>query len=141
MSPLLLGLGRLRSALARRRGAAALLGALAAALALFAAAALAGRVGLFWWAGWAPLAVWVAAAAIMGLAMRRAIVGWTAPASALRETAALVEREQVLRRCEIFAPGGGFVFNSIHNVQAQTPVENIVAMLDAVHEFNGEKHG
>jgi hypothetical protein len=46
-------------------------------------------------------------------------------------------REQVLRRCEIFAPGGGFVFNSIHNVQAKTPVENIVAMLDAVHEFNG----
>jgi hypothetical protein len=47
-------------------------------------------------------------------------------------------REQVLRRCEIFAPGGGFVFNSIHNVQAATPVENIVAMIDAVHEFNGE---
>ncbi|MDR3799815.1 MAG: uroporphyrinogen decarboxylase family protein [Terracidiphilus sp.] len=46
-------------------------------------------------------------------------------------------REQVLRRCEIFAPGGGFVFNSIHNVQARTPVENIVAMIDAVHEFNG----
>jgi hypothetical protein len=46
-------------------------------------------------------------------------------------------REQVLSRCEIFAPGGGFVFNSIHNVQAGTPVENIVAMLDAVHEFNG----
>jgi uroporphyrinogen-III decarboxylase len=48
-------------------------------------------------------------------------------------------REQVLRRCEVFAPGGGFVFNSIHNVQAATPVENIVAMLDAVHEFNGRK--
>ena len=48
-------------------------------------------------------------------------------------------REQVLRRCEIFAPGGGFVFNSIHNVQAATPVENIVAMIDAVHEFNGRK--
>ncbi len=46
-------------------------------------------------------------------------------------------REQVLRRCEIFAPGGGFVFNSIHNMQAGTPVANIVAMLDAVHEFNG----
>ena len=46
-------------------------------------------------------------------------------------------REQVLRRCEIFAPGGGFVFNAVHNVQAMTPVENIVAMLDAVHEFNG----
>ncbi len=46
-------------------------------------------------------------------------------------------REQVLRRCEIFAPGGGFVFNSIHNIQAGTPVANIVAMFDAVHEFNG----
>ena len=50
-------------------------------------------------------------------------------------------REQVLRRCEIFAPGGGFVFDSIHNVQASTPVENIVAMLDAVHEFNGRLVG
>jgi hypothetical protein len=49
-------------------------------------------------------------------------------------------REEVLRRCEIFAPGGGFVFNSIHNLQAGTPVENIVAMLDAVHEFNGVAH-
>ncbi|MGA9063402.1 MAG: uroporphyrinogen decarboxylase family protein [Terracidiphilus sp.] len=47
-------------------------------------------------------------------------------------------REQVLRRCEIFAPGGGFVFNTIHNIQAGTPVENIVAMIEAVHEFNGE---
>lgn len=43
-------------------------------------------------------------------------------------------REQVLRRCEIFAPGGGFVFNTIHNIQAGTPVENIVAMIDAVHQ-------
>lgn len=46
-------------------------------------------------------------------------------------------REQVLRRCEIFATGGGFVFTSIHNVQAATPVANIIAMIDAVHEFNG----
>lgn len=46
-------------------------------------------------------------------------------------------REQVLRRCEIFAPHGGFIFTSIHNVQAKTPIENIVAMIDAVHEFNG----
>ncbi len=46
-------------------------------------------------------------------------------------------RGQVLRRCEIFSRGGGFVFCSIHNVQAGTPVENIVAMLDAVSEFNG----
>jgi hypothetical protein len=48
-------------------------------------------------------------------------------------------REQVLRRCEVFAPGGGFVFDAIHNVQARTPIENIVAMLDAVHEFNGSQ--
>ncbi|MBI4894089.1 MAG: methyltransferase [Acidobacteria bacterium] len=46
-------------------------------------------------------------------------------------------RVEVLRRCEIFAPGGGFVFDAIHNIQAGTPVDNIVAMLDAVHEFNG----
>lgn len=48
-------------------------------------------------------------------------------------------REQVLRRCEIFGSAGGFVFNSIHNVQAATPVANIIAMIDAVHEFNGRK--
>ena len=46
-------------------------------------------------------------------------------------------REQVLTRCEVFAPGGGFVFNAIHNIQAGTPVANIAAMFDAVHEFNG----
>ena len=46
-------------------------------------------------------------------------------------------RVQVLERCRIFAEGGGFVFNAIHNVQANTPVGNIVAMLDAVHEFGG----
>jgi hypothetical protein len=46
-------------------------------------------------------------------------------------------RDEVLRRCEIFAPGGGFVFNTIHNIQADTPLANIVAMLEAVREFNG----
>jgi hypothetical protein len=46
-------------------------------------------------------------------------------------------RREVLSRCEIFSRDGGFVFNSIHNVQAATPVRNVVAMLDAVHEFNG----
>jgi hypothetical protein len=46
-------------------------------------------------------------------------------------------REQVLRRLEIFSPGGGFVFNAIHNIQARTPVANIAAMLEAVKEFNG----
>lgn len=46
-------------------------------------------------------------------------------------------REEVLKRCEVFSPGGGFVFNSIHNVQALTPVQNVVAMIEAVKEFNG----
>ncbi len=46
-------------------------------------------------------------------------------------------REQVLERCRIFSEGGGFVFDAIHNVQAETPVKNIVAMIDAVHDFNG----
>jgi hypothetical protein len=44
-------------------------------------------------------------------------------------------REQVLRRCEIFAPGGGFVFNTIHNIQAGTPVANVVAMIDALRSL------
>ncbi len=46
-------------------------------------------------------------------------------------------RAQVLERCSIFSKGGGFVFNSIHNIQARTPIENIVAMIETVHEFNG----
>lgn len=48
-------------------------------------------------------------------------------------------REQILRRCEIFSPGGGFVFNAGHNIQANTPVENIAAMIEAVKEFNGKR--
>ena len=47
---------------------------------------------------------------------------------------------EVYRECreriEIFGEGGGFVFNAVHNVQARTPVENIVAMFDAIAEFN-----
>lgn len=48
-------------------------------------------------------------------------------------------REQVLKRLEIFSPGGGYVFNAIHNVQPGTPPENLAAMFDAVNEFNGIK--
>ncbi len=46
-------------------------------------------------------------------------------------------RAEVLERCGIFSKGGGFVFNAIHNVQAKNPIENVAAMIDAVHEFNG----
>jgi hypothetical protein len=45
-------------------------------------------------------------------------------------------RSQVLERLEIFSKNGGYVFNAIHNIQAKTPIENIVAMIEAVHEFN-----
>jgi len=44
-------------------------------------------------------------------------------------------REHVRERMEIFKPGGGFVFNQIHNVQPNVPPENVVAMLDAAYEF------
>jgi len=46
-------------------------------------------------------------------------------------------RAQVTDRLRAFSPGGGFVFNTIHNVQARTPVANIVAMVDAIRDFNG----
>ena len=46
-------------------------------------------------------------------------------------------RTQVTERLRTFSPGGGFVFNTIHNIQARTPVANIVAMVDAVRDFNG----
>jgi uroporphyrinogen-III decarboxylase len=45
-------------------------------------------------------------------------------------------REEVLERCEIFSKHGGFIFSSIHNIQANTPVQNIVAMIDAVQNLN-----
>lgn len=46
-------------------------------------------------------------------------------------------RRQTLERCEIFGESGGFVFNAIHNIQARTPIENIVAMFDAVKALSG----
>ncbi len=46
-------------------------------------------------------------------------------------------KDEVLSRCEIFGKDGGFVFNTIHNIQANVPIENVVAMLDALKQFNG----
>jgi len=48
-------------------------------------------------------------------------------------------REQVLERLEIFSPGGGFVFNTVHNILPDVPPQNIVAMYDAIAEFNGTR--
>lgn len=45
-------------------------------------------------------------------------------------------REDVFRNLDILFPGGGFVFQQIHNIQADVPPENIVAMFDAVAEWN-----
>jgi len=41
--------------------------------------------------------------------------------------------QDVRERVNILAPGGGFVFQQIHNIMANVPPENIVAMFNAVH--------
>ena len=38
--------------------------------------------------------------------------------------------DEVQRHVEVFAPGGGYVFTSVHNVQANVPPENVIAMYD-----------
>lgn len=37
---------------------------------------------------------------------------------------------------EVFAPGGGYVFNTVHNILPDVPPENIVAMYGAIEDFN-----
>jgi uroporphyrinogen decarboxylase len=44
-------------------------------------------------------------------------------------------RDDVLRNLDIMTPGGGFVFQQIHNIQADVPPENVVAMFDAIAEW------
>jgi len=44
-------------------------------------------------------------------------------------------RDDVKRRIDTFAPGGGFVWAQVHNILADVPPENAVAMLDAAYEF------
>ncbi len=46
-------------------------------------------------------------------------------------------RREVRERIEIFHRDGGFVFNPVHNVQAGTPRENLVALYEAVREARG----
>ncbi|MHC4504556.1 MAG: uroporphyrinogen decarboxylase family protein [Planctomycetota bacterium] len=36
--------------------------------------------------------------------------------------------EEVRERLRVFSPGGGFVFNPIHNIQPNTPIENVAEM-------------
>ena len=44
-------------------------------------------------------------------------------------------REEVRRNLELWKPGGGYVFNNVHNIQAGVPPENIVALYDAAYDF------
>jgi hypothetical protein len=44
-------------------------------------------------------------------------------------------RAQVHERMRIFGQGGGFVFNTIHNVQARIPIENLLALYQAVADY------
>lgn len=45
-------------------------------------------------------------------------------------------KKEVTERLEIFSKNGGFIFNPIHNIQAPTPVENILAIFESIKEFN-----
>lgn len=44
-------------------------------------------------------------------------------------------REDVRERLRVFAPGGGYVFAAVHNIQPDVPPENLVAMFQAVRKF------
>ena len=43
-------------------------------------------------------------------------------------------RDNVRRNVDALAPGGGYVFNTIHNIQADVPPENVVAMIEALRQ-------
>ncbi len=43
-------------------------------------------------------------------------------------------RDNVRKLVGVFKPGGGFVFNQVHNVMGDVPPENVVAMLDTAYE-------
>jgi len=47
-------------------------------------------------------------------------------------------REHVLGNLEIFTKDGGYVFNTVHNILPEVPPQNIVAMFEAINEFNGK---
>jgi len=42
--------------------------------------------------------------------------------------------DEVTGRLDIFSRGGGYVFNAVHNIQPNTPPENIMAMIEAVRD-------
>ncbi len=44
-------------------------------------------------------------------------------------------KEQVKKMIEIFNNDGGFVFNTVHNIQANVPLDNILAMLEVIQKY------
>jgi hypothetical protein len=44
---------------------------------------------------------------------------------------------EVRKNIDIFAPGGGYVFNAVHNIQSNVPVENILALFRALNDARG----
>lgn len=46
--------------------------------------------------------------------------------------------KHIMEICEIFYKEGGFVFNTVHNIQANVPVENIAAIFIALNKFNSQ---
>ncbi len=47
-------------------------------------------------------------------------------------------RAETLKLLEVFSKDGGYLFNPGHNIQSMVPTENLVSMIKAVKEFNGE---
>lgn len=45
-------------------------------------------------------------------------------------------RTHVLEQCQALAPGGGFVFQQVHNILGHVPPANIIAMFDAVASYS-----
>ncbi|MEN6643093.1 MAG: uroporphyrinogen decarboxylase family protein, partial [Armatimonadia bacterium] len=46
-------------------------------------------------------------------------------------------KDEVRRRCDDLAPGGGFMFCQVHNIQPNVPPENITARYEALDEYPG----
>jgi uroporphyrinogen decarboxylase len=44
-------------------------------------------------------------------------------------------QDEVRRRIDDLAPGGGFVFNTVHNIQNDVPPENIMAMWETLEKY------
>lgn len=53
----------------------------------------------------------------------------------LRNGNSMQIRDEVKRRIDDLAPGGGFVFTQVHNIQPDVPPENIMAMYDAFYDY------